>query len=162
VGRFQKGQSGNPLGRPAGSRNLATIACEALLEGQAERLTEKVIEMALAGDITAPRLCIERLIPIRREYPVSFPLPPIQTAGDVAAASEALLRAVASGEISPAAGAEISKVFASLLKAVETAKFVECADRLTELSDAELMAIAAGSQPRNGAMLRLPGQDSKR
>src|SRR5258705_118225 len=69
---FQKGRSGNPKGRPKGSRNAATLACEALLDGQAEALTQKAIQMALDGDPVALRLC-----PPRRDRPVSFPLPPI-------------------------------------------------------------------------------------
>jgi hypothetical protein len=60
-GRFQKGTSGNPRGRPMGSRNAATIACEALLEGQAEALTQKAIQMALDGDTVALRLCLDRI-----------------------------------------------------------------------------------------------------
>jgi ABC-type uncharacterized transport system substrate-binding protein len=36
--RFQPGQSGNPGGRPKGSRNKATLALECLLDGQAEAL----------------------------------------------------------------------------------------------------------------------------
>ena len=59
AGGFQKGQSGNPRGRPAGSRNNATLACEALLEGQAEALTQKAVDMALAGDTVALKLCLE-------------------------------------------------------------------------------------------------------
>jgi hypothetical protein len=37
--RFRPGQSGNPAGRPVGSRNKATLAAEALLDGEAEKLT---------------------------------------------------------------------------------------------------------------------------
>ena len=59
--RFQKGRSGNPNGRPKGSRNAATLACEALLDGEAEALTRKAIEMALGGDTVALRLCLERI-----------------------------------------------------------------------------------------------------
>jgi hypothetical protein len=50
AGRFQKGQSGNPYGRPRGARNSATVVAEALLDGEAEALTRKAIEMALGGD----------------------------------------------------------------------------------------------------------------
>src|SRR5215831_10714490 len=91
-GGFQKGQSGNPRGRPAGSRNSATLACEALLEGQAEALTQKAVEMALAGDTVALRLCIERICPIRKDRPVTFPLPPINTARDAADVAAAVTK----------------------------------------------------------------------
>lgn len=59
AGRFRKGQSGNPAGRPRGARNSATLAAEALLDGEAEALTRKAIQMALAGDIvtTSERRC---------------------------------------------------------------------------------------------------------
>ena len=63
---FRKGRSGNPAGRPPGSRNRATIAAEALLEGEAQALTRKAIELALAGDTTALRLCLERIVPQRK------------------------------------------------------------------------------------------------
>lgn len=60
AGRFRKGESGNPSGRPRGARNAATLTCEALLDGQAEALTQKAVEMALAGDVVALRLCAQR------------------------------------------------------------------------------------------------------
>jgi hypothetical protein len=58
--RWKKGQSGNPNGRAAGSRNRATLAIEALLEGEGEALTRKALELAKAGDMAALRLCLDR------------------------------------------------------------------------------------------------------
>ena len=55
-----------------GARHKATVAAEALLDGEAEALTRKAVEMALAGDGTALRLCLDRIIPPRRERPVRF------------------------------------------------------------------------------------------
>ena len=52
---------GNPAGKPKGVRNRATLAAEALLDGEAEALTRKAVEMALAGDVMALKLCLERL-----------------------------------------------------------------------------------------------------
>ena len=93
AGGFQKGVSGNPRGRPMGSRNNATLACEALLAGQAEALTQKAVEMALAGDTVALKLCLERIYPTRRDRAVRFPLPPITSARDAADIAAAVAQA---------------------------------------------------------------------
>jgi Family of unknown function (DUF5681) len=57
---FSKGQSGNPAGKPPGARHRATMAAEALLDGEVQALTRKAIERALEGDGVALRLCLER------------------------------------------------------------------------------------------------------
>jgi hypothetical protein len=80
---FSKGQPGNPAGKPKGVRNRATLAAEVLLEGEAKALTRKAIELGLAGDTTALRLCLERLIPPRKDRAVSLDLPPIRSAREI-------------------------------------------------------------------------------
>src|SRR5262249_58525533 len=91
-------QPGNP-GRPPGARHKATLAAEALLDGEAEGLTRKCVEMALEGDSTALRLCLDRILPARRERPVNFQIPPLKSAEDAAAAMAAITEAVAAGEL---------------------------------------------------------------
>lgn len=54
-------QPGNP-GRPCGARNKATLAALALLEGEAEAITRKTIELAKAGDTVALKLALDRLL----------------------------------------------------------------------------------------------------
>jgi hypothetical protein len=103
-GQFPKGTSGNPAGRPPGSRNRATLLMESLLEGEAERITRKVIEMAVAGDINALRLCIERLIPARKDRPISLDLPPITDVQQISLAMAKLSAAIGEGEITPLEG----------------------------------------------------------
>src|SRR5689334_11133102 len=85
-GQFSKGASGNPSGRPPGSRNKATLLMESMLENEAEKLTRQVIKMALKGDITALRLCLERLIPPRKDRPIHLTLAPIENMQQIAAA----------------------------------------------------------------------------
>ena len=70
--RFKPGQSGNPDGRPKGARNATTLALEALLDGQANALTQKAIDLALTGDMAALRLCLDRILPPRKDRPVMF------------------------------------------------------------------------------------------
>src|SRR5215203_2183869 len=79
---FNKGKSGNLSGRPLGSRHRVTIACDQLLEGEAEALTRKAIELAKAGDGPALRLCMDRIAPPRKDRHVPFALPKLEKAED--------------------------------------------------------------------------------
>ena len=100
-GGFAPGVSGNPAGRPKGARNAATLAVEALLEGEAEKLTRVCIERALAGDTLALRICMDRIAPPRRDRPTPFELPKLKEAADARDAFAAVVRAVAEGELTP-------------------------------------------------------------
>ncbi len=57
---FQKGQSGNPAGKPRGCRSKAALLAEALFDGEAEKIVRKAIELALGGDVTALRIVLDR------------------------------------------------------------------------------------------------------
>ena len=109
------------LAAPKGSRNKATLAAEALLDGEAETLTRKAIELAKGGDTTALRLCIERILPTRKHRPVSFDMPRIGTVADSVKAAAAIATAVADGDLTPMEAAELSKVVDGYTRAVETA-----------------------------------------
>ena len=132
--QFKPGQSGNPAGRPKGSRNATTLALETLLDGQAAALTQKAVDLALAGDITALRLCLDRILPPRKDRPVTFALPPIDSAQDAAATVSAVLAAVAAGDLTPADAGEISKLIEVYVKAFETAELAERVERLEGMS----------------------------
>jgi hypothetical protein len=131
---FAPGQSGNPLGRPRGARNKATIMAEALLDDQAEGIIHKVIEKAMEGDTTALRLCLERLLPPRRDRSVGFELPPIGSAGDVLKASSSILAACADGALSPSEAAEIMDLLSRQIRMLEV---TEIEARLTALEKAQ-------------------------
>jgi hypothetical protein len=134
AGRFQKGQSGNPAGKPKGARNRTTQAIDALFDGEADAITRKAIEMAKAGDTVALRLCLDRIAPVRKDRPVPFSLPPIQTTDDLVRASAALLNAVANGELTPSEAAEIGRLVEAHVKAIEA---VELDARLRRLESAQ-------------------------
>ena len=134
-GRFLKGGSGNPLGRPPGIMNQATRTAAVLLSGESGALTRKAIELALAGDIAALRLCIDRIIAPQKEQPIAFAMPPIGKAGDLggagdlAAAMNAVTVAAAAGAMTPAEAASLAQVLEAHARIVESTARVE-AERL--------------------------------
>ena len=117
-GRFM---GGNP-GKPKGTRHKATQAALALLDGEAEALTRQAVTMALGGDTTALRLCLERIAPPRRDAPVTFDLPPMETARDAAKAAGAVLGAVAEGELTPGEGASLMALVEGFRRTLETSE----------------------------------------
>jgi hypothetical protein len=132
-GRFRKGRSGNPKGRPAGARNKATQSAELLLDGEAEALTRRAVELALAGDGMALRLCLERIIPPRRGRPVQLGLQPVRGAADLGGTMAAITTAAIDGAITPGEAAELARVVEIFVRAVETSDFER---RLKELEEA--------------------------
>ena len=116
-------QPGNKLGkgRPLGKRNKATEALQVLLEGEGEKITRRAVELALDGDTTALRLCLERLLPPVRERRISLNVPSLESASDIAKALGALLESVASGEVTPSEGQAVATLLEVQRKAIETA-----------------------------------------
>jgi hypothetical protein len=110
--------SGN-AGRPKGARNKSTMAVLELLEGQAEALTQRAVELALAGDTTALRLCLERLAPPRKDAPVQFTMPRMTAAHDAAEAAGAVLEAVSIGDLTPTEGAQVMGLVDSYRRTLE-------------------------------------------
>ena len=140
---FLPGQSGNPAGRPRGARNKKTIALEALVDGEAEAVMQKMITLAKMGDDIAMRLCAERMMPPRRERPVPLPLPRIESDADARRATTDIMEAMCEGEITP-------KEAGQLLRAVAGAAFImqsgELAARLNWIE--QQLAANAGEAPR--------------
>jgi len=116
---FQKGQSGNPAGKPRGCRSKAALLAEALFDGEAEKIVRKAIELALGGDVTALRIVLDRIVPPRRDRPVSFGLPPMLEAADAAKAMAAIADAVAVGDLTPAEAGELTKLVDTYVRAIE-------------------------------------------
>ena len=132
---FKKGQSGYPAGKKKGTRNKATLVLEAILDGDAPELMRKAVHLAKAGDASMMRLCLERLIPPRKDRPVQFELPPVNNSADAAKAMLAIVQAVAAGEITPNEAFEVSKIiecFAETLKVNELEARIEALETKTQ------------------------------
>ena len=96
--KFKSGQSGNPAGKPIGAKDKRT-ALRGLLQPHATDLVAKAVELALAGDTTALRICIDRIIPTikAKDSPVSLR----GLTGSLADQGRVVLEAMAAGELTP-------------------------------------------------------------
>lgn len=117
---WAKGQSGNPRGKPPGTRHKATQMVEAILQRGAKEIAQTVVGLAKGGDLTAARLVIERLVPPAKERPICLPLPETTNAAGIADAQDAILRAVAGGDLLPGEGATLAGIVEARRKALET------------------------------------------
>ena len=127
-------QPGNRFGhgRPAGSRNKASLLLDQLLEGEGPAILQKVIQHAKKGDRTAMRLCLERLCPPRRERLLKLALPEIHTASDVNAAFRTVVQALGQGEITTDQAEHFINVLEFGRKAIDTE---QVANRLAKLEE---------------------------
>src|SRR5260370_2027040 len=100
---FQPGNSAGK-GRPMGSRNKLTMAAKRLLEEHSESIVRKCVIAALQGDRQALLLCMERVLPARRDAPIRTKLASVKTAGDVDAALQAVLNDIEPGRTTPSEG----------------------------------------------------------
>ncbi len=124
-GKFVKG---NP-GKPKGARHKCTLAIQTMLDGEAEALGRKAVELALMGGTTALRMCLDRIIPARKDIPVQFDMPTITSASEAAHAAQAVLLAVSEGKLTP-------------VEATAVMALVERYGRVLELSEFEGRIVA--------------------
>jgi len=129
---FKPGQSGNLKGKPAGTRSKSTQLLLALMEGGAAQITQAVIDAARGGDLVAAKIVLDRLIPPAKERPVQVDLPSTATIEGVTAAQNAILQAVADGNLLPGEGQTLSAIVESKRRAIETQ---DMADRITKLEN---------------------------
>lgn len=131
-GTFDEGHTGNPRGRPKGSRNKTTVLAQTLLDGQAEEILGKAVELALSGDTSMLRLCVERLVPTKRDTPVSLQLPEIEGCSDAKEAMQETVKAVSIGDLTPEEGGRIISLLERYLGSAELA---ELEKRIKKIED---------------------------
>ncbi len=115
---------GNKMGRgrPRGSRNKRTVFME-LMQDHGEAMIKQCQVLALKGDPTALRLCMERLLLPCKPSNHPFRMPPLKTMSDIVKAFPILARVVASGKLSAQDGESLSRIFESHRRAIESEDF---------------------------------------
>ncbi|UJX43273.1 DUF5681 domain-containing protein [Desulfovibrio sp. JY] len=130
--RFEPGQSGNPAGKPKGCRSRATMAAQALIDGKAEEVVNKALELALSGDGPVLRAILDRLCPPRKDGPIKVTLPAIESAADIPTVTSALLEAVGKGKLTPAEAQAVAGLVEMHRRALETSELEERISKLEE------------------------------
>lgn len=114
--QWRPGQSGNPAGKPKGTGRFA-----ALRESIANHVPEIIERLALQakeGDGLAARLLLERVYPAMKavEQAQSIELP---SEGTLTDKGNAVLSAVAAGDLAPSQGAALIGAIGSLARVAE-------------------------------------------
>jgi len=118
MAKFQKGASGNPAGRPRGITDKRAQMHQALQKHRTAILN-KVVELALGGDVRAAKLVLDRTLPpLRpRDEPLQFPVDiEGKYKGDYALA---IFKKILGGELSPSDGKELLAALASVVTVAE-------------------------------------------
>lgn len=145
------GQSGNPAGRPKGSRNRVSARCAELLGDASDAIIEKLIKEAKKGEPVALRLAVERLVPIRaaRDRAVEFDLPAVGRAADLAEAAAVVIACAADGHMTLSEAKEFMALIEGQRKMIETTDLVlrlEALEGGTALGERERSQMPAGAE----------------
>src|ERR1700747_3234616 len=127
--QFQPGQSGNPAGRPLGSRNKKTLAVEAAFDERAEEILNDVIGRAKEGEKTAMRLCMERILAPKRERPITIDLPVIETPSDARKALAVITAELGEGGITLGEATKLIALIDRMVRLIERVAKLEQKER---------------------------------
>lgn len=134
MAQFEPGQSGNPSGRPSGSKNRSTKLLESI-EQDLPALLAVTKEKALQGDMTAMRLLFDRGLPVRKPLSPVFDIPELAMASTLTEQAQAVLSGVCRGFIPPDVGSQLIMAIGATAKVLETDELVR---RIIHLEQATL------------------------
>ena len=133
---FPKGVSGNPAGRPPGSRNKLRAMIEEALEPELPQLIDQALQLAYDGNMQALKLLFAQL-PRERET-LELDVPPITSMAEIAAANQAIFAAIAAGVLSPESGQRLASLLEFQMKMIEWVDFEQSVAAI-ELERAETL-----------------------
>lgn len=114
-GQWQPGTSGNPAGRTPGTGKVAKL--RAAIAEHVPAIVERLVEAAKDGDVQAARLLLERVLPPVKAVEATQT---VELRGEtLTAQGQAVLAAVAAGELAPGQGATLIGALGTLARVVE-------------------------------------------
>lgn len=127
---WKPGQSGNPSGRTRGAGQIGKL--RTAIGEHVPAIIANLVELALAGDVQAARLLLERAVPAVRpeSLPVSLPLPE-----GLAAQGQAVLAATAKGRLGIHEGAALLNAIGQHARALEAADLAQRVEALERRPD---------------------------
>lgn len=131
MSKFQKGQSGNPSGRPKGALGIAG-KLRAAIQGDAEQIIQSLITQAKGGDTAAAKLLLDRVCPALKPEAQAVDLEQLAT-GSLIEKAEAVLAAAGAGELAPDVAAQLVQSVATLAKVAEIDQLQQRLESLEKL-----------------------------
>lgn len=127
--KFAPGKSGNPKGRPPKANTVQVLRDK--LAKDADNIIASVVQAALAGDVQAAKLVLERVLPALKpvELATAIELPSTGTLTDQ---GRAVLGAVGAGQLPPAQGATVISAIAALARVAEIDELTKRIERLEQ------------------------------
>lgn len=119
MAKFEKGQSGNPQGRPKASASQRKLR-EAIQEESPE-IIKAMIAQAKGGDVTAARVLLDRVLPAIKPSDMAVTL---SLSGSPGGDGRAVMTAVGRGELTPEQGAKLLAGIGALARIVEVDEVV--------------------------------------
>ena len=114
---FKKGKSGNPKGRPHGTTRTGKLA--AMLEPHAPALVQKAVGLALNGDTTALRLCLERLYPAIKARDEAVLLPELDSNASLTEQAKSVINELSDGNLSTTQAASVMQSISAQARIIE-------------------------------------------
>lgn len=116
---FKKGKSGNPTGKPIGAKSRLTKLREGLTK-DLPGLLDKVKSAALAGDMTAAKMLLDRTLPPVRAESAPVHIPELAEGKTLSEKAQAIINAVANGVLAPSIASELLSALGAVCKIIET------------------------------------------
>ncbi len=98
-------------------------------------MVSKAVELALSGDATALRMCLERLVPAYKAESATVTLPALNNTEDITAQGRLVLKAIADGDI---AIDDAATVIGAITQQSKLEEFGELKERLERIEQAVL------------------------